>query len=92
MRECVLLFFEAASRYLPFLSPEDLTPGLAGVRPKLQAPGESFRDFVIRREDDRGLPGLVNLIGIESPGLTSSLAIGRHVRDMLAGASARPLS
>jgi L-2-hydroxyglutarate oxidase LhgO len=52
---------------------------MAGIRPKLQGPGEDFRDFVIRDETDKGLPGFINLIGIESPGLTSSPAVGRYV-------------
>ena len=57
-------------------------PEMAGVRPKLQGPGEPFRDFVIREEADNGLPGLINLIGIESPGLTASPAIARHVAEL----------
>ena len=72
-------FFIAAHRYLPSIEIDDLTPDFAGVRPKLQAKGEGFRDFVIRDETDKGLPGLVNLIGIESPGLTAALAIAQYV-------------
>ncbi|MDD5288273.1 MAG: NAD(P)/FAD-dependent oxidoreductase [Dehalococcoidales bacterium] len=72
-------FYRAAHRYLPAIEPDDLAPDFAGVRPKLQGRGESFRDFVIRDEADKGLPGLINLIGIESPGLTSSPAIARYV-------------
>jgi L-2-hydroxyglutarate oxidase LhgO len=72
---------------LPFIEYDDLEPEMAGIRPKLQGPGEDVKDFVIRDESDRGLPGFVNLIGIESPGLTSSLAIARYVagivRDIL---------
>jgi L-2-hydroxyglutarate oxidase LhgO len=49
------------------------------VRPKLQGPGDDFRDFIIRDEADKGLPGFIDLIGIESPGLTSSPAIARYV-------------
>ena len=56
---------------------------MAGIRPKLQGPGEKTRDFVIREESDRGLPGLVNLIGIESPGLTASLAIAKKVAELV---------
>ncbi|HOL18000.1 MAG TPA: NAD(P)/FAD-dependent oxidoreductase [Bacillota bacterium] len=73
-------FYHAAREFLPFLAPEDLEPEMAGIRPKLQGPGEPFRDFIIREESDRGLPGLVNLIGIESPGLTCCLSIARMVR------------
>lgn len=72
-------FYQAARRYLPWLEITDLSPDYCGIRPKLQAEGEDFRDFVIREESDRGWPGFINLIGIESPGLTSSLAIGRYV-------------
>ncbi len=72
-------FFEAVKPFLPFIDYDDLAPEMAGVRPKLEGPGEGFRDFVIRHESDRGLPGLINLIGIESPGLTGAPAIARHV-------------
>ncbi|HPS57758.1 MAG TPA: NAD(P)/FAD-dependent oxidoreductase [Spirochaetota bacterium] len=54
-----------------------------GIRPKLQGAGGKFRDFVIRDEGDRGLPGLINCIGIESPGLTSSLAIAEFISGMV---------
>jgi L-2-hydroxyglutarate oxidase LhgO len=67
-------FHAAAQRYLPFLVPDDLAPGQVGYRPKLQAPGGEFEDFLIWR--DRGY---VHLGGIESPGLTASLAIARLV-------------
>jgi L-2-hydroxyglutarate oxidase LhgO len=77
-------FAEAAGRYLPGLRAEWLTPDQAGIRPKLQAPGETLRDFVIAEEGARGLPGLVNLLGIESPGLTAALAIGEEVARRLA--------
>lgn len=77
-------FAAAAGRYLPGLRAEWLTPDQSGIRPKLQAPGESFRDFVIAEESERGLPGLVNLLGIESPGLTAALAIAERVSALLA--------
>jgi L-2-hydroxyglutarate oxidase LhgO len=76
-------FFIAAHRYLPSIEIDDLAPDFAGVRPKLQAKGQGFRDFVIRDEADKGLPGLVNLIGIESPGLTAALAIAPHIAGMV---------
>ena len=76
------LFYQAAHRYLTAIRLEDLSPDFAGVRPKLQGPGDDFRDFVIRDEADKGLPGFIDLIGIESPGLTSSAAIARYVRAM----------
>jgi L-2-hydroxyglutarate oxidase LhgO len=72
-------FFEDARTLFPFLEEDDLSPAMAGIRPKLQEQGGAFRDFVIRDEADKGLPGLVNLIGIESPGLTSALSIARYV-------------
>ncbi len=77
-------FAESVRRILPHVNDEDLTPDMAGLRPKLQAKGEPQRDFVIREESDRGLPGLINLIGIESPGLTASPAIAKMVAKMLA--------
>ena len=76
-------FFESTHDLLPFLREEDLMPDMAGIRPKLQKPGGEFRDFVISHEADRGLTGLVTLLGIESPGLTSCLAIGDRVERML---------
>jgi L-2-hydroxyglutarate oxidase LhgO len=76
-------FAEAAGHYLPGLRAEWLSPDQAGIRPKLQGPGEAFRDFVVAEESARGLPGLVNLVGIESPGLTAALAIGERVAELL---------
>ncbi len=77
-------FAEAAARYVPELRAEWLTPDQAGVRPKLAGPGEGFRDFVVREESAEGLPGLVSLLGIESPGLTAAEAIGERVAALLA--------
>lgn len=76
-------FADSIRRILPMVKDEDLTPDLSGIRPKLQARGEPPRDFVIRHEKEHGMEGLVNLIGIESPGLTASPAIARYVRDLL---------
>jgi L-2-hydroxyglutarate oxidase LhgO len=76
-------FAEGVRRLVPSLAEEDLSPDISGIRPKVQAPGEPARDFIIRDESDHGLPGLINLIGIESPGLTSCLAIARHVDTMV---------
>ncbi len=76
-------FFQAASQYLPSLQLEDLNPDFAGIRPKLQAPSELMRDFIIAEETEKGFPGWINLIGIESPGLTSSLAIARFIRHLI---------
>jgi len=69
--------------FLPFIEYDDLEPEMAGIRPKLQGPGEDIRDFVIRHERDRGLPGFINLIGIESPGLTSAPAIAKYVESIV---------
>ena len=79
----VRVFGEAARRLVPAIADEDLAPDTSGIRPKLQGPGDGFRDFVIAEESDRGLPGFVNLIGIDSPGLTSAPAIARHVAQLL---------
>jgi L-2-hydroxyglutarate oxidase LhgO len=76
-------FADAVRRLLPTVEDSDLTPDIAGIRPKLQGPGEGFRDFVIAEESARGLPGLVDLVGIDSPGLTSSLAIAEEVERLL---------
>ena len=60
-----------------------MQPDLSGIRPKLQGPGEPYRDFVIREETQAGYPGLINLIGMESPGLTACVAIARMVGNMV---------
>ena len=70
-------FWQAAVRFLPGLQLAQLHPGYAGIRPKLATAG--FADFYIAHEVQRGLPGWINLLGIESPGLTASLAIGQMV-------------
>jgi L-2-hydroxyglutarate oxidase LhgO len=72
-------FAAAVRRIVPAIQDQDLLPDLAGIRPKLQGPGDPFRDFVIAEESARGLPGLVNLVGIDSPGLTSAPAIADQV-------------
>lgn len=76
-------FFAAAVRYLPSLEPDDLSADQSGIRARLQRPGGPFRDFVLAEESERGLPGWVNLVGIESPGLTCCLEIAREVRALL---------
>jgi len=76
-------FYKSAKEILPFIDLENLIPDMAGIRPKLQGPNEDFRDFIIKDEKDHGLPGLINLIGIESPGLTASLSIARLVKDLV---------
>ncbi len=76
-------FCTAIRRYYPGLQEDRLVPGYAGIRPKLQGPGESPADFLIQGPRDHGIQGLIQLFGIESPGLTSSLAIADHVNRML---------
>jgi L-2-hydroxyglutarate oxidase LhgO len=76
-------FHEKGRKFLPFLELEDLAPDMAGIRPKLYGPGEPFRDFIIREESDKGLPGFIDLVGIESPGLTSCLAIAEMAAGLL---------
>ena len=77
-------FYQSIRNYLPGIKPEYLHPDMCGIRPKLQGPGEAYRDFIIRDERDIGYPGLINLIGIESPGLTSCVAIARYVKALVA--------
>ncbi|MBS0430080.1 MAG: NAD(P)/FAD-dependent oxidoreductase [Proteobacteria bacterium] len=75
-------FYAEVRKYWPGLPDHALQPGYAGIRPKISGPGEAARDFVIQGPQVHGVPGLINLFGIESPGLTSSLAIGRHVCEL----------
>lgn len=77
------VFGAALRRYLPQITDDDLSPGYAGIRPKLQGPGEPVRDFVVEEASRHGAPQLVNLIGIESPGLTASEAIAETVDQIL---------
>ncbi|MSQ69758.1 MAG: NAD(P)/FAD-dependent oxidoreductase [Betaproteobacteria bacterium] len=77
-------FYRAIRAYWPDLKDGQLQPGYAGIRPKLQAKGEAARDFLIQGPGDHGVRGLVNLFGIESPGLTASLAIGDCVAQLAA--------
>ena len=77
-------FYEAACRYLPGIAIDQLHPEMTGIRPKLQMPGDPARDFIITEESSKGFPGVINLIGIESPGLTASPAIARHVAALAA--------
>ena len=72
-------FYAEVRKYWPALRDGALVPGYAGIRPKIHGPDEPAADFVIQGPSVHGIPGLVNLFGIESPGLTSSLAIAEHV-------------
>jgi L-2-hydroxyglutarate oxidase LhgO len=78
-------FGAAVRRLVPAITDDDLSPDIAGIRAKLQGPREGFRDFVIAEETARGLSGFVDLVGIDSPGLTSALAIAEEVERVLAG-------
>jgi L-2-hydroxyglutarate oxidase LhgO len=81
-------FYGAVRRYWPNLRDGELREGYTGIRPRLAGPGSSMHntanDFVIQGAEVHGVRGLVNLFGIESPGLTSSLAIGAHVAQLVA--------
>ena len=76
-------FYAAVRAYWPGLPDGALQPGYAGIRPKIQGPNDPAADFVIQGPAEHGVPGLVNLFGIESPGLTSSLAIADEVVNRL---------
>ncbi|MGH6931661.1 MAG: NAD(P)/FAD-dependent oxidoreductase [Dongiaceae bacterium] len=77
------LFYDAIRRYYPDLKDGALQPAYTGIRPKLQGPGAPAEDFVIQGPERHGVPGLVNLYGIESPGLTSCLSIADEVMSHL---------
>lgn len=82
------LFYAEVRKYWPDLKDGALLPGYAGIRPKIHAPHEAVADFLIQGPLAHGIPGLVNLFGIESPGLTSALAIGEYVADIVLKAAA----
>ena len=77
-------FTPRIAQYWPAIREEMLTPGYSGVRPKTAGPENPNQDFQIDGPQVHGLPGLVNLFAIESPGLTSSLAIADHVAGLVA--------
>ncbi len=76
-------FRAACLPYWPGLANREITPTYSGIRPKIHGPEEKFADFRIDGRERHGIRGLVNLFGIESPGLTSSLAIGEYVAELL---------
>lgn len=76
-------FVEAIRRYYPSLDPAQLVPDYAGVRPKLYSATGQAMDFVLQNSDIHGVPDLLQLFGIESPGLTASLAIAKTVAQQL---------
>ena len=79
-RKC---FYETAVKYWPDLKLKALSPAYAGIRPKLGVQGSDFQDFLVQDETMHGVPGLMNLFGIESPGLTAAMALAEDVADRL---------
>jgi L-2-hydroxyglutarate oxidase LhgO len=79
----VQAFIDAIKLYYPDLDAARLTPGYTGIRPKLSGRGEPFADFQIDGRRVHGMAGLINLFGIESPGLTASLAIGEYIANLI---------
>jgi len=75
-------FYAAIRRWWPGLPDGALAPGYSGIRPKIVPPAVATQDFVVQGRAVHGVPGLINLFGIESPGLTASLAIGDYVAEM----------
>jgi L-2-hydroxyglutarate oxidase LhgO len=75
-------FYAAVRRYWPGLKDGALLPGYAGIRPKIVPPSVARQDFVVQGTRAHGVPGLVNLFGIESPGLTAAIALADYVRDV----------
>ena len=82
-------FYAAVRRYWPGLQDGALQPGYCGIRPKIVPPGAPAQDFVVQGPETHGVPALINLFGIESPGLTASLALAEHVRDLAGKAASR---
>jgi L-2-hydroxyglutarate oxidase LhgO len=74
-------FAKSISSYFPAINSNDLKPAYSGVRPKISGLGEAAADFEIQEESTHGLPGLIQLFGMESPGLTASLAIATHIAE-----------
>ncbi|QBY06088.1 NAD(P)/FAD-dependent oxidoreductase [Thalassotalea sp. HSM 43] len=81
------MFIEQIQRYYPALDPSKLHADFAGIRPKIVGPDTGTTDFMIQSETEHGFAGLVNLFGIESPGLTSSLAIAEYCKNLLLSAN-----
>ena len=75
------IFYESAKKNIEGLDKEALNPDMAGIRPKIR--GDGVKDFVIKHEVSKGMEGFINLIGIESPGLTASLSIAKCVKNIV---------
>jgi L-2-hydroxyglutarate oxidase LhgO len=78
-------YYKAIRRYYPDLADASLVPAYAGIRPKIQGQDAPVEDFEIQGESTHGVANMVQLFGIESPGLTASAAIAKYVVDLLAG-------
>jgi len=76
-------FREDVTRFVPRIRDYEIREDSSGIRPKLQGPKDGFKDFVIRHEANRGFFGFINLVGIESPGLTAAPAIGEYVSEIV---------
>ncbi len=77
------MFYDFCKRFLPFLEFDDITPDMAGIMATVQKVGDTMKDFIIRDESDKNLPRLINLVGIDSPGLTASPAIAEYVNNII---------
>lgn len=77
------LFYRSVRNYLPGIKKESLHPDTSGIRPKIQGPEEPSRDFIIKEESGIGYPGLIDCVGIESPGLTSSIPVARYIHGLV---------
>ena len=76
-------FIESIKQYWPQIDSTKLHPDYVGIRPKLQSFNETMKDFSIKGFDDHGIDGLINVQGVESPGVTSCLSIGKHVLNLI---------
>ena len=77
------IYYEQISKFFPDIKKEYIFFDYTGIRPKLQGENENFRDFYIKDESEKGHSDFINLIGIESPGLTSCLSIARYVDNLI---------
>jgi len=76
-------FYEATKKFLPFITLKDLSPDTAGIRPKIKTKDNETKDFIISNEEEKTFPNFINLVGIDSPGLTASLPIAKYVESII---------